>query len=152
MTTETDLKVVKEIEVGRSAADAFRIFTEEITAWWPLATHSIYEEDAVTATIEPRVGGRISERTADGREADWGAVTVWDPPSRFAVTWKPNLDDDAPWTAWSVSFDVLAPDRTRVTLTHTGWEAHGDRAAEVCAQYESGWNPVLASFAAQTAP
>ena len=28
--------VVKSIDVRRSAADAFRIFTEQISAWWPL--------------------------------------------------------------------------------------------------------------------
>jgi len=32
--------IVKSVDVRRSAADAFRIFTEEVTAWWPMKTHS----------------------------------------------------------------------------------------------------------------
>ena len=32
--------VVKTVEVRRSARDAFRIFTAEVAAWWPMATIS----------------------------------------------------------------------------------------------------------------
>jgi hypothetical protein len=36
---------------------------------------------------------------------------------------------------------------TRVELTHTGWEALGDLAADYRTGYESGWVGVLELFA-----
>ena len=38
-------------------------------------------------TLEPRLGGRIYERTSDGTEIDWGEITDWDPPRRLAYLW-----------------------------------------------------------------
>ncbi|MSP48713.1 MAG: hypothetical protein EXQ95_05230 [Alphaproteobacteria bacterium] len=68
--------VVKSIEVARSAADAFRLFTAGIGKWWPLETHtrakSTAGEKTVGFNVEPRVGGRVCETLNDGRELDWG--------------------------------------------------------------------------------
>jgi hypothetical protein len=35
---------------------------------------------------------------------------------------------------------------TRVELVHTGWERLGERAGEVRARYDTGWEPVLGSY------
>ena len=46
MDTTSDVLVVeKQIVVERSRDDAFRIFTEELGAWWPVETHSINGAD-----------------------------------------------------------------------------------------------------------
>ena len=37
---------------------AFAVFTERMTAWWPLQTHTIGANPAIEAVIEPREGGR----------------------------------------------------------------------------------------------
>ena len=40
--------VCQEIEVPCRPSDAFRMFTEEIGQWWPLHTHSVALERAVS--------------------------------------------------------------------------------------------------------
>ena len=65
--TDTTLVVRHEITVGRSRDDTFRLFVEEIGAWWPLDSHSIFAGDAASAVLEPVVGGRVYERASDGR-------------------------------------------------------------------------------------
>ncbi len=37
---------------------AWRVFTEQMGVWWPLASYKIGKANAVDAVIEPRVGGR----------------------------------------------------------------------------------------------
>jgi hypothetical protein len=37
-------------------------------------------------------------------------------------------------------------DGTRVELTHTGWEALGERAEQARRSYDQGWVPVLERF------
>ena len=49
-------------------------------------------EDGLTVVLERRPGGRIFERTASGVEHDWGEVTVWEPPARFAYLWHLRRD------------------------------------------------------------
>ena len=60
-------------------AVAWRVFTEKMGTWWPLATHKIGKATAVDAVIEPRVGGRWYERGDDGSTCDWGRVLAWEP-------------------------------------------------------------------------
>ena len=63
-------------------------------SWWPLATHSVFHAEAVAVTIEPVVGGRMYEATADGRTSDWGTITEWQPGERLAMTWHPGDESD----------------------------------------------------------
>ena len=76
----------------------------------------------------------------------WGEGLAWEPPRRFAVTWHPTRPG-TPHSVVSVEFRA-DEDGTRVELTHTGWEAYGERAAEVRAAYEGpdAWVMVLGLF------
>lgn len=133
-----------DITVARSPEDACRVFTEEIHTWWPLATHSIGQEDAAFCGFEGRVGGRIFERLADGSEHEWGRVLAWEPPRRLRFTWHPGRDAD---TAQQVEVRFHAVEgeveTTRVELVHEGWEHYGEGAAEAHAGYQPGWEHVL---------
>ena len=35
--------IVRTVTVSASKEDAFRLFTEGISSWWPLASHSVHE-------------------------------------------------------------------------------------------------------------
>src|SRR4029079_9285546 len=135
--------VRKEVVVPGTPERAFGIFTDGLGTWWPLLTHSVGQESAVTVTMDCRLGGRIVERVTDGTEHVWGTVTAWDPPWRVGFTWHPGRPDDNP-TSVEVTF---APEGegTRVVLEHRGWERWED-GARYRANYETGWDPVMARF------
>ena len=145
--TETIQPVVVAIDVRRGIEEAFRVFTTEIGAWWPVAGHSVEPDRVETVVLEAGVGGRLYERWRDGGQADWGRVLAWEPPARLLLSWWPNPDRPAP-TEVEVRFLALAPDRTRVELVHRGWERLGDQGAGSRAGYEAGWPGALEAFAA----
>jgi hypothetical protein len=74
--------------VSRTSHEAFRYFTGDFGVWWPAATHSVvayasgFKDKPATVILEPRVNGRIFERTRDGDEHLWGTVLAWQPPAR----------------------------------------------------------------------
>jgi hypothetical protein len=65
--------VRKVVSVKAPQDVAWRVFTEKMGSWWPLATHKIGKAKAADAVIEPRVGGRWFERGDDGSTCDWVA-------------------------------------------------------------------------------
>ncbi len=141
MASEGELVVRKSITVRCSVEDAFRVFTDEIGSWWPLASHSVGGSRARTCAMEGRVGGRLFERLDDGTEETWGTVTAWEPPLRLSYTWHPGRDET---TAQEVEMRFSpAGDGTRVELEHRGWEKLGDEAEETAKGYDSGWDYVL---------
>lgn len=140
--------VRKSVELSCSAAEAFRIFVEDIDSWWPLSTHSIGEREAVTCFFEGKDGGRVYETHKDGSLHMWGTVTAWEPPNRVVFTWHPGRDES---TAQEVELRFSKrSDHTLVELEHRGWEVLGERAAEIRDGYETGWSGVLAAFVARS--
>ncbi len=139
--------VVKEIEVACAPVDAWRIFTEGIAEWWPLATHSCFagdesgDETAALCVIEPHVDGRIYERGSNGTEHEWGVVTAWEPPARLVFSWHPSRN---PGSAQTVEVSFTGTESgTCVKLVHTGWERWGNGAKEARNGYETGWEMVF---------
>ena len=65
---------------------AFTVWTTKLSTWWPKGHTTSGDPDAVVV-LEPRPGGRIFERTADGTEIDWGEITAWHPPHRLGYLW-----------------------------------------------------------------
>jgi uncharacterized protein YndB with AHSA1/START domain len=134
--------VLKTIVVPLPQGRAFDLFFAGMGSWWPLDTHSVFAADAAEVTVDGRPGGRILERAADGRTAEWGEILVWDPPHRVVFTWHPGYDD-ASATEVEVRFSTEG-ELTRVDLEHRGWDALGERAATTREGYETGWNLVFA--------
>ena len=141
----TEMAIRKSIRVECSVEHAFETFTARIGQWWPLKTHSIGQDSAETATLEPREGGRLYERMRDGTEAHWATVMVWNPPSRVVLEWKVNPQSPAA-TEIDIRF-TREGDATRVDLEHRGWERYGELAPEARGSYESDWPMVLSRFA-----
>ena len=141
MSAVTSDTIRRSVDVPLSQQRAFALFTERASTWWPFATHSVAGAAADAAVFEPRVGGRVYERTRDGSEHDWGEITEWDPPRRFALAW--TLDPSCAGTVVEVSFAATA-DGTRVQLDHRGWR---DARPETIEGYAGGWELVLRTFA-----
>ena len=132
--------VRRAVTVERPLEDAFRVFTEGLGSWWPVATHSIAKDAAETVVMEGRVDGRLYERTADGAENDWGRMLVWEPPRRVAFEWHITGTP----TEVEVRFTPEG-DRTRVDLEHRGFERLED-GAERRESYNNGWVTVLGRY------
>lgn len=152
----TDHAVRKSIDVSAPRELAFRVFTERMSTWWPMASHHIGAAAAVAVVVEPFAGGRWFERGDDGSECPWGRVTAWEPPGRLVLDWQISADwkfDPALHTTVEVRFVAVAPEVTRVELEHRDLDGYGARAAEMKGIFESqgGWTGLLAAFAGAAA-
>lgn len=147
--TTTELPpVVKIVDVACSTRRAFELFTGAIGEWWPLATHSVYGDDARSVRMGEGVGTEIIETSASGERTPWGTITTWEPGRELGFTWYPGRGLDE---ATEVTVRFAASERgTRVELVHRGFERRQDPEG-ARASYETGWVPVLARFAARAA-
>ncbi|MGH9401281.1 MAG: SRPBCC family protein [Terriglobia bacterium] len=144
--------VRKVVNVQAPPEVAWRVFTEKMGTWWPLATYKIGKANAVDAVIEPWVGGRWYERGDDGSTCDWGHVLVWEPHSRLVLYWEINADwqhDPTLKTEVEVRFIADGKTATRVELEHRRLDLYGARRDEMRAIFETegDWGRLLQSFA-----
>jgi len=107
---------------------AFRVFTEEIDAWWKLGPRfRVHAERKSTMRLEPRVGGRFLEvydAAGPEREQDafeLGKVRVWEPPERVVFEMRGRDFKPDERTEVDVRFEPTHGG-TRVTVHHTGWD------------------------------
>jgi uncharacterized protein YndB with AHSA1/START domain len=140
--------------VSAPPAVAWRVFTERMGTWWPLAVYKIGKANAVDAVIEPRVGGRWYERGDDGSTCDWGRVLVWEPPSRLVLSWDVSADwqyDPELKTEIEIRFIAAGEAGTRVELEHRKLDRYGARRDEMRRIFntEGDWGRLLAMFAAR---
>jgi uncharacterized protein YndB with AHSA1/START domain len=144
MSTQAQIEAIrKSVTVNVPVERAFEAFTDGITTWWPLATHSYGGEKATAAVFEGRVGGRMYERREDGTEADWAEVVAWEPPHRFLLDWKICPSEV------EVRFTDVSEGVTRVDLEHRGWDRAGEPAERMRESYDGGWAVVLAEYVAR---
>lgn len=112
--------VLRSAVVARTLEDTFRIFTDEIGAWWPLTTHSVFQTDAGGVHFED---GQLIEWATDGRESVWAEVVSWEAPDRLVLDWHPGGELGASGTV-EITF-TESDHGTRVDVEHRGWEAFG---------------------------
>jgi uncharacterized protein YndB with AHSA1/START domain len=154
---DTDPNSVRKVmSVRASQAVAWRVFTEKMGTWWPLANYKIGKASAVDAVVEPHVGGRWYERGDDGSTCQWGSVLAWEPPSRLVLSWDITADwqyDPLLKTEIEVRFVADGKDATRVELEHRRLDRYGSRRDEMRHIFETGgdWGRLLAMFAARAA-
>jgi uncharacterized protein YndB with AHSA1/START domain len=138
--------VRKSIHVSVGQARAFEIFTAGLDRWWPKA-HHIGPAEPKRVMIEPRVGGRWYERTADGVETAVGHMTVWDPPHRFVMSWEISSEwtpSPGGGTEVEVRFIAEGAAVTRVELEHRLFERLGDEGGtKIRDSVERGWPSLL---------
>jgi DNA-binding transcriptional ArsR family regulator/uncharacterized protein YndB with AHSA1/START domain len=150
---QQELKVSKSIVVDVSPARAFELFLDQ-ERWWPIATHHIAEPAGEVAVLEPFVGGRWYERSADGSETDWGRVLAFEPPHRILLTWQMSADwtyEPDPARASEIEVTVVAEGRkrTRLVFEHRHLERYATQAEQMRAILDrpGAAEAVLAAFA-----
>jgi hypothetical protein len=126
-----------------SASRAFATWTEAFGSWWP-RDHTA-SGDPLAVVLEPRLGGRIYERTPSGAEIPWGEVTVWEPPRRLGYLWHLRRErEDA--TDVEIAFVDQGDGTTRVENEHSGWERLGAEAESWRQRNEQGWTSLLPHY------
>jgi uncharacterized glyoxalase superfamily protein PhnB len=129
-------RVNASVEVSVDPDTAFRVFTEEIDAWWVRGPANFFNGGRAAAIrFEPGVGGRYLEVYDDaaGDALEIGRITVWEPGRR--LVYRSSLDD----TEVDILFEAT-PTGTRVMLEQRlvpGGET---------AFFQSGWETVLGWF------
>jgi uncharacterized protein YndB with AHSA1/START domain len=132
-------------DVASTVEHAFETWTARTSAWWP-RSHTVAGEPA-EVVFEPAPGGRIYERAADGREADWGRIIEWDPPHRLVYSWHLR-QDAADATEVEIRFDQSAAGGTTVTIEHRGWERLGAGGPDRRDANGRGWAGLLPHYQA----
>lgn len=140
----TAVPIIRAATVCRPPEESFRVFTEEIGAWWPLPTHGLFGDQSGGLMFRD---GQLIELALDGAETVWGEIRVWDPPHRLVVSWHPGRADDEA-SEVEVLFERDGAG-TRVVLEHRGWEAFGADAMQRRRGYigPNAWGYVLDHFA-----
>ncbi len=147
--TKTMEAVTHSVLVPLDPDAAFELFTDRFADWWPKDSHHISEADAADVVLEPREGGRWFERAEDGSECEWGYVMQIERPDRILFAWQLTPEwkfDPDPARATEVEVTFIAEeDQTRVTLTHSGFEVHGEAGATMRESVSSdgGWPELL---------
>ncbi len=152
--TQTDVVVRRQIVVNAPVERAFAVFTERFGDFKP-REHNLMSAPIAETVFEPRVGGHIYDRSADGSECRWARILAYEPPNRVVFTWdispRWQLETELDNTSEvEVRFVAESPDRTRLELEHRqldrhgpGWESVRDGVAD-----DRGWPLYLSRYAA----
>ena len=135
--------MIKSVLLPLGPADAFKLFTSEISSWWPTdRRHTNDPESAIF--IDP--GGRFFERARDGREVELGRVLAWEERNRIELDFYIATGPAQP-TAVEIVF-VEEVGGTRVTVTHAPKAESESLWDERAPRYARSWEAVLAALVA----
>jgi uncharacterized protein YndB with AHSA1/START domain len=147
-----DPVVRRQIVVDASVDDAFTAFVDRFGDFKP-PEHNLLASDITETRFEPKVGGHIYDRAADGTECRWARVLVYEPPDRVVFSW----DISPQWQLESnegkaseveVRFVAESPQRTRLELEHRHLERHGPgwESLRDGVDSDGGWPLYLARY------
>ena len=153
--TQTDAAVVRrEIVVNAPIDKAFTVFTDRFGDFKP-PEHNMLQVPIAETVFEPKVGGNIVDRGADGSECRWARILAYDPPSRVVFSWDIGptwqVESDRDLTSEvEVTFTAETPERTRIELEHRHLDRHGPGWESVRdgVDTDQGWPLYLDRYAA----
>lgn len=142
--------LIKTIEVPCSQQQAFTIFIEEMDSWWPLSRFSVSALGggvAKSIRVEPMLGGNIMEIGGDDTEHLWGTIRSFDPHDSVSMDFhiSPPGVVIHERSLVEVQFTAIEPEKTRVQLTQSNWEAFGEMAEMMRGDnaYGGAWNVIF---------
>jgi uncharacterized protein YndB with AHSA1/START domain len=151
MTTEPTVR--REVVVDASIDRAFAAFVERFGDFKP-PEHNLLGAEITETRFEPKVGGHIYDRAADGSECRWARVLAYEPPERVVFSWDISpqwqLETDQSNTSEvEVRFVVVTPERTRLELEHRHLDRHGPGWESLRGAVDSGggWPLYFARYA-----
>ena len=136
--------VRKQVVVDAPIERAFSVFTGRFGDFKP-PEHNLLGAQIAETVFEPRAGGNIVDRAADGSECRWARILALDPPERVVSSWdiSPRWTietDQAQTSEVEVRFYAESPTRTRVELEHRHLDRHGP-----------GWEAITAAWTGRRA-
>ena len=153
-TQATATTIRTAIVVEAPVERAFRVFTEDFDRIKP-REHNMLAVDIAETVFEPRVGGGIVDRAADGSECRWARILAFEPPDRVVFSWDISSrwtieTDPAQTSEVEVRFYAESPTRTRVELEHRHIDRHGPGWEAITAGVDGpeGWPLYLDRYAA----
>ena len=153
--TGTDTTVVRrQVVVNAPQAEAFTAFTERFGDFKP-PEHNLLATPVAETVFEPRAGGHIYDRAADGSECRWARILAYEPPGRVVFSWDISpqwqIETDPGRTSEvEVRFLPEGPGRTRVELEHRHLGRHGPGWQQLAGGVggNEGWPLYLARYTA----
>lgn len=133
--------VRRQILVGGDPADAYRLWVDDIGAWWPVEGFSCFGAGASVALV----GDHIVETAPDGRKTRWAEVISTQHGSRLELSWHPGREASES-TRVVVTFVAVPQAGTLVTLEHDGWQGWPNPTG-ARADYRAGWRKVMCRLA-----
>jgi uncharacterized protein YndB with AHSA1/START domain len=154
MTTQTTgTSVQTSIVVEAPIERAFSVFTDGFGTWFP-REYNLLDSEIAERVFEPRAGGRVYDRGADGSECSWARVLAYEPPDRVVFSWdispRWEVQPDADKTSEvEVRFTAEGAGRTRVELEHRNLDRHGEGWEQLRESVagEGGWPGCLQRYA-----
>lgn len=131
--------IVIETTVDATPDVAFDAFVARINDWWPMTSYSLSKG---VLSLNPTLGGQITETSADGKQFVWGHVTDIRKPEKIELAWYVGSTAETA-TQISVTFLPESGGKTKVRLVQFGWEALGAKAMQIRTQNDGGWRQIL---------
>ena len=148
-------RVLVSLHVGATPERAFGTFVDDIGASWrPNGLFRFTTRSPGVLAFEPKLGGRFTETSGTGEVFVIGRITVWEPGTRVAFTWRQASFAPDQVTEVEVRFDPVG-DETRVTVEHSAWDTvpqdhvarHGFPDAIFLQRHAEWWQSLLAAMA-----
>jgi uncharacterized protein YndB with AHSA1/START domain len=156
-TQAAETSVQASIVVDAPIERAFEVFTAGIGTWFP-PEYNLMQSEIVERVFEPREGGSVYDKGADGSECHWGRVLAYEPPNRVMFSWDIStqwqIESDPEKTSEvDVRFRSEGSERTRVDVEHRNLDRHGEgwEQARDAVGGEGGWSGCLRAFAERLA-
>jgi len=135
--------IKKELVVDAPQNVCFKVFTEQMDAWWP-KTHHVGKTPMTEMVLEPGNGGRWYSKHEDGSEVNVGTVLSWDPYDLLILNWQIDANFQCDPTIISeieVRF-ITEGQQTRVKMEHKDLDRLG-QGGKAIESMDEGWGMIL---------